>query len=287
MSKLPHTFKNDIVFKLSFVKRQDLLRRLVAWILGIKLESIVEFTVRNPGMPPDFTDGKFCYLDIQMTVNGYEVNLEVQIKDEKNFRERVMFHWARVYTRTLQSGEDYVELPHTIIISIVDFPLFDCEEFRSEFRPLEVSRYDLLSDKMCFLFFELKKLPKEIDGDDMLLLWLSLFRADTEEELEIIDALEVPELSDAIATYRSVTASEEFQELERMREKARIDEALALGNAWREGKRESDEEWKVVVADKDAEIADKDAVIADVKAELADKDAEIERLRIMLNNKSE
>ena len=33
-------------------------------------------------------------------------------------------------------------------------------------------------------FFELKKLPTKLDTNDMLVMWLSLFRAETEEELE-------------------------------------------------------------------------------------------------------
>ena len=42
---------------------------------------------------------------------------------------------------------------------------------------MEVKRHTLLSDKMGFHFFELPKLPDHVDEDDMLLLWLSLFKA--------------------------------------------------------------------------------------------------------------
>ncbi len=44
----------------------------------------------------------------------------------------------------------------------------------------------LLSDKMGFHFFELLKLPSDVGENDMLLLWISLFKAETEEELEKI-----------------------------------------------------------------------------------------------------
>ncbi len=39
-------------------------------------------------------------------------------------------------------------LPRTIVISIIDFILFECEEYDSFFQPLEVKRHTLLSDKM-------------------------------------------------------------------------------------------------------------------------------------------
>lgn len=109
--------------------------------------------------------------------------------------------------------------------------LFDCEEYHSFFQPLEVTRHTLLSDKMGFHFFELPKLPDDVSQENMLLLWLSLFRADTEEELEKIKGMEVPVMSQAINAYYTITASSEFREKERLREKARHDEAQALYNA--------------------------------------------------------
>lgn len=125
-------------------------------------------------------------------------------------------------------------LPRTIVISIIAFILLECEEYHSFFQPLEVTRHTLLSDKMGFHFFELPKLPADVSEDNMLLLWLSLFRAETEEELEKIKEMEVPVMSQAINAYYTITASSEFREKERLRAKARHDEAQALYNARKE-----------------------------------------------------
>ena len=70
---------------------------------------------------------------------------------------------------------------------------------------------------------------------DTLLLWLSLFRAETEEDLERIKGMGVPTMEHAINAYHSITASPEFHEIERMREKARHDEAQALYHAEQQG----------------------------------------------------
>ncbi len=104
------------------------------------------------------------------------------------------------------------------------------------FQLLEVTRHTLLSDKMGFHFFELPKLPSDVGEDDMLLLWLSLFKAETEEELEKIKEMEAPVMSQAINAYYTITASSEFREKERLRAKARRDEAQALYNADRNAK---------------------------------------------------
>lgn len=235
MRKLQYTFKTDTLFKMLFVTYQDLLKKLVAALLGIPLESIGQFIVRNEEMPPEILGNKFCRLDINMLVNGQLVDLEVQIANEGDYPERVLYYWARDFSTSLPSGEGYSTLPRTIVISILDFRLFDCTEYHSFFQPLEVIRHTRLSDKMGFHFFELPKLPASAEDGDMLLLWLSLFKANTEEELEKIRAMEVPDMSQAINAYYRITASPEFRELERMREKARHDEAQALHHAEQKG----------------------------------------------------
>lgn len=236
MRKLEYTFKTDTLFKMLFVQYPELLKKLVAELLGISLEDIGQFVIRNPEMPPENLGDKFCRLDINMTVNGQRVDLEVQVCNEGDYPERVMYYWAREFSSALLTGEGYSTLPRTIVISIIDFPLFECEEYHSFFQPLEVMRHTLLSDKMGFHFFELPKLPSDVGEDDMLLLWLSLFKAETEEELEKIKKMEVPIMSQAINAYYTITASSEFREKERLRAKARHDEAQALHNARREEK---------------------------------------------------
>ena len=234
--KLEYTFKTDTLFKMLFVQYPELLKKLVADLLGIPFQSIGQFVIRNPEMPPENLGDKFCRLDINMTVNGQRVDLEVQVCNEGDYPERVMYYWAREFSSALMAGQGYSTLPHTIVISIIDFILFDCKEYDSFFQPLEVTRHTLLSDKMGFHFFELPKLPDHVDEDDMLLLWLSLFKAETEEELEKIKEMEVPVMSQAINAYYTITASSEFREKERLRAKARHDEAQALYNADRNAK---------------------------------------------------
>jgi hypothetical protein len=79
MTKLKYTFKNDILFKMLFVKYPDLLKRLVAELLGIPYESIGQFKITNPEMPPESIGDKFCRLDINKTVDGRRIDLEIQV----------------------------------------------------------------------------------------------------------------------------------------------------------------------------------------------------------------
>ena len=200
--------------------------------------------------------------------------LEVQVSDEGDFPERSLYYWAREYSSALGEGEEYINLPRTIIISIVGFKMFDCVEFHSEFHALEVTRHTRLTDKFVMHYFELPKVPKTLTKDDELKLWLSLFNAKTEEELKQIEALEVSVMSQVIKAYRNVTADEKFKELERQRKYASHNKASALGHARREGIKIGSaaerEKWQGVVADKDVALADKDAQIAKLLAQLAE-----------------
>ena len=225
-----------------FVKDPDLLEKLISALLGIPLESIEQFIIRNEEIAPENLGDKFCRLDINMMVNGQLVDLEVQVANEGDYPERVMLYWAKEFSSALHAGQSYTMLPRTIIISIIDFDLFDCAEFHSFFQPLETTRHTLLSDKMGFHFFELGKLPDAVNEKDTLLLWLALFKAETEEDLEKIKEMGVPTMNQAINAYYTITASPEFREVERLREKARHDEAQALYHARQEGKEEGRQE---------------------------------------------
>jgi len=276
MAKLEYTLTNDILFKMLFVKYPDLLKRLVSELLGIRYDNIADFEIMNTEIPPEVIGDKFCRLDINMTVDGQRVDLEVQVTNEHDYADRSLYLWAREYSSALQSGHSYAELPHVVVLSIVDFPMFDTDDFHSEFQLLEVKRGTPLTDKMSLHYFELPKIPKSVSADDGLKLWLALFSAKTEEDIKQIEELGEPIMEQAIGAYRSVSATKEFRELERLRELARHNEASALANAERKGFHKAEEKFHSVIAGKDAALADKDAA-------LADKDAEIARLRAQLD----
>ena len=154
-----------------------------------------------------------------MIVDGKRVNIEIQIEDEGNYPERSMFHWAKMFASSLPSGNNYSLLPKTIVISILGFKQFDCTEVHSEFAPMEINRHEILSDKQCYHFFELPKLP-DVD---------------------------------------SINATEEFKYLEILRARTKHDEAQAIHNAEKrrdEHWQSVVADKNSIIADKDALIAE-------------------------------
>jgi predicted transposase/invertase (TIGR01784 family) len=268
LAKLEYTFKNDALFKMVFVKYPYLLQRLVAELLGIQFESIADFLIVNPEMPPDAIGDKFCRLDINMTVSGQRVDLEIQVADEGDYPERSLYYWAREYSSALSEGGKYSSLPRTIVVSIVAFNLFDCGEFHSEYQPLEVTRHTPLTDRQVLHYFELPKLPEVVNADDGLKLWLSLFNAETEEDLAKIEALEVSVMTEAIEAYRHVASTNELKEIERLRSRARHNEASALHHAEQIGAEREREKWQSVLEERDKALLEQAALIAQLKTQL-------------------
>ena len=178
MTKLMYTFKSDVLFKMLFVKYSNLLKKLISELLCIRLESIGQFVITNPEIPPEILGGKYCRLDIHMTVDGALVDCEIQVEKQNYFPERALYYWARDYSAALGESMKYYDLPRTVTISIIDFNLFDCASFHSEFQALEVTRHTQLTDKISLIFFELPKLPKTIRADQGMELWLKLFDAE-------------------------------------------------------------------------------------------------------------
>ena len=85
-------------------------------------------------------------------------------------------------------------------------------------------------------------------------------------------------MNQTIGAYRSITVTPAFREMDRLRSKARHDEAQALSHAAEEERKK----WQSVVADL---VADKDAIIADKDVALADKDAALTDKDIALADK--
>ena len=263
MKKLEHPMTGDLLFKMYFVQYPDLLKNLISEVLGIKIEDMKEFTITNPEIPPDIIGKKFCVLDINLKVNGQLINLEVQVNVNEDFVVRTVYYWARLFSSTLPKGGNYKDLPRVVIISILDSPSFKSNDYHSEYLLIEKTNHTVLTDKIDLLYFELSKIKSAIDKTNNLELWLRLFYAKTEEDLNKIEELEVPIMKEAVSAYRQVSESEKFQEMQRMYHKISMDEASALGYAEEKGRAEGKAEgiaeerarMEMLLAEKDAEIA--------------------------------
>lgn len=236
--------KLDVIFKAMFGREgsEDILADFLSRLLEIPRKSIKQIIMDNVELIPDNYADKFCRVDLKMQVDERLINIELQINNEKHFRERTLYYWSRIYGSELKSGEDYSKLKETICINIVNFNLFDCEEFHSHFKIIEKNRHEVLTDKFGIHFFELKKIGKSPNKDNPMELWLQLINAETEEELDMLENTNVQEINKAILVLRELNADENMRRLAEMREKTLHDEANAINSAEERGRIEGIEE---------------------------------------------
>ena len=229
--------KLDIIFKRVFgnEKNEKIISAFLSDLLEIPRESIKSVYINNVELTPEYLEHKFSRLDLKMNVDGRIVNIEMQVNREVDFKERSLFYWSKLYSNELGAGEEYSSLKQTICINIINFNLFECEDYHSHFKVMENERKEVLTDKFAIHFFELKKLSK-FRKNNRMEDWLKLINAETEGDLmEIQQTTNIPEVQDTIVMIRHLSADEKIREEAYYREKQIHDEVSALNSAKREG----------------------------------------------------
>ena len=238
--------KLDVIFKRMFgdENNKDIIAALLSALLEIPRESIRNIEINNVEIPPEFYDQKFSRLDLRMNVDGKIVNVEMQVNYEADFKERTLFYWSKIFSEELKAGEEYGTLKNTYCVNIINFNLFDCDDYHSHFKVMEKNRHEVLSDKFGIHFFELKKI-NNIRKNTAMEDWLRVINAETEDELMAIQqTTAIPEVRNTIVKLRQMSADEKIRMEAYYREKRLHDEASALGSARREGRAEGRAEGK-------------------------------------------
>jgi predicted transposase/invertase (TIGR01784 family) len=235
MSRLSYALKGDIAFKWAMTNNPHLLKSLLSAALGVTEDSIGPIVITNPEMTPETVGAKRCLLDLNVRIGDDLCALELQLADEGNYAERCLFYLSRLCIGALEKGQDYGQMPRVILISILDFNLFSCKDYHSEFVFTERFRREELSDKLKLLFLEMKKVGGSLDKTDMLALWLCLIKAQDTEELEVLKRLEVGIMSEAIDVVQDLQTDDRMRALAISREMAEHDAAQALSNAEKRG----------------------------------------------------
>jgi len=229
--------KLDIIFKRIFgdARNDEIIRAFIEDLLEMKRGTIQEIIIENVELPPEELDRKFSRLDLKMKVDNQIINIEMQVKAEDDYGDRTLYYWAKIFSSELSSGDEYGDLRKTICINIINFKLFDCKEYHSQFQALEKKRHEMLSDKFDIHFFELKKIKKSPQNKPME-DWLNLINAETEGELmDVETSTQIQEVKKAVVVLRELNADEKVRKEAYYREKRLHDEATALGHARREG----------------------------------------------------
>ncbi|MDO5396490.1 MAG: Rpn family recombination-promoting nuclease/putative transposase [bacterium] len=230
--------KIDIIFRMIFgdIKNRDMLKRFISDVLSIPYDDIVDLEILNVEIPPDTVDGKLSRMDIRLSLKYHVVDIEIQLRNNGDTEERFLFYWARNYSEDLKRGDTYSQIRKGIVLSILNYNLFDgTEEYHSKFVPMEENRHTILTDKMEIHICELPKVRTSKDEGDPKKLWMQFIDAESEEELDMLANVQVPEIQKGIEIVKTLSSDKLVRERARAREDAIRDYNSAIEFATRKG----------------------------------------------------
>jgi len=190
--------------------------------------------VSDPRLAIDERGEKYPVVDIHITMPGLIAHLEMQLKIFGYTRDRIVYYHSRILGAELKEGDKYRDIRKLITLCITNedliresskyFHTFMMRDDEEGLTLTEVSRIDVL---------EMSKIPDECD-DSPQWIWGSLFKADKEEEFDML-ASRYPEVQGAVAAIKELSADPDFRYQAFLAEKAKRDWISGLDEARTEG----------------------------------------------------
>lgn len=98
MSKEIIKAKLDVVFKKLFTSDNEVLKAFIGDILDIPIGEIKKIEVLNPNILPAAVDGKQSQLDLNMLVDDKIINVEIQLQNKGDYKDRAVYYWSKLYS---------------------------------------------------------------------------------------------------------------------------------------------------------------------------------------------
>ena len=132
--------KIDVIFQILFgeIGSEKITQDLLSCILSEKIYDVN--LNQNIVLRRELPEGKLGIVDVLAKVNDNEYcNIEMQMTNKKNIIKRMLYYWARQYSREIMKSENYQDLKRTIIILIANFELTNLSElgFHTKWKIIE------------------------------------------------------------------------------------------------------------------------------------------------------
>lgn len=267
--KIDYTLMNDYMFHRVMEHNQTVLKGLLCALLHLDPKDILSLEILNPIDLGTAVGNKDYYLDIKIALNNHSfINLELQVRNEHNWPERSLVYLCRLFDN-LHTGDDYVAVKPAFHIGILDFTLFpEQAEFYASYKLLNEKNHHKYSDKFTLCVLDLTQIQMATEEDKAYGLdrWAKLFKATTWEEIKMI-AADDKTMQEAGETVFKLNWTDSERYMCEAREEARrswntLHKLLANAEA-------ELAEKNATIVEKDSAIAEKDSTIAELEAKIA------------------
>jgi len=202
--------KNDLAFKKIFgdENKKEILISFLNAILDFKDEkTIVDITLVNPYQVPKIEEMKETILDIKaINQKNEKFIIEMQKKDLGDFAKRSLYYTSKAYVAQLDKGKNYSLLNKVYFIGILNFTMFDNENYISRHLILnqETAQQDI--EDFEFAFLELSKFDKKLHELETILdKWIYFLKNGSSLTMIPQEFEDVKELKEAFEVATQVT----------------------------------------------------------------------------------
>ncbi|MBF0339242.1 MAG: Rpn family recombination-promoting nuclease/putative transposase [Nitrospirae bacterium] len=231
--------KSDIAFKRIFgnENRKEILISFLNAVLALSGDrEIGDIEILNPYQVPKIEGLKETVLDIR-AVDKRDVTfiVEIQIQKKKGFEKRVLYYTSKAYIDQLGRGEDYPSLKPVIYIGIVDFKVFNGDNYLTRHLILDTDTFEQKLKDFEFNFIELPKFKKREDEIETIIeKWIYFIK--NAYSLEMMPkSADFVEIKDAYEIANASTWSRKEFEVYEYWQMRLQDERGALENSFDEG----------------------------------------------------
>jgi len=236
--------KLDVVFHMIFgeQKNERITRKLIEDVIQEKVETI-ELN-QTPYLLGDQVNDKVGIIDIRAKINDQDlVNIEMQIMNNKDIEKRVLYYWAKLYSRQLKRGEKYTKLERCISIIFIDYELEKLKELPIHTTwkiKSEKNSKIILTKDLEIHIIELPKIKKKLDNEH-LKKWILFLENPEGEETKKMAEKEI-EIKEAIDTLEEITDDEQKYRIAELRHKYILDRNSEMETAREIGLQEGREQ---------------------------------------------
>ena len=231
--------KYDAVFHALFRKGNEKITKALIQDITEREYKIIDMD-KNVIMYDGNVDRKNEVLDLKVELDDGEIcNLEIQLANKKNFKERMLDYWARLYSGQLKKGDDYTKLKRTILIAIVNFNIkeFINEEYHTKWQIREERNKELiLTNDFEIHIIEIEKAIKSLkeNKQDKIAQWMSFF--DNPNSMEVKNmSKENEDINEALEQLRRLSSNKQLREIIEREERIERDRRAELQFAIEEG----------------------------------------------------
>ncbi len=232
--------KSDIAFKKIFgnERKKEILVSFLNAVLDLRGDrEIGDIEILNPYQMPKMEGLKETILDIKaVDKSGVTFIVEIQVQKQKGFEKRVLYYTSKAYIAQLGKGDDYHVLNQVIYIGIVDFKIFNGDNYLTRHMILNTDTLNQELKDFEFNFIELPKFTKtEDEVDSIVEKWVYFIK--NAYSLEMVPkSADFVEIKEAYEIANEGTWSKKEFEVYEYWQMRLQDERGALENSFDEGK---------------------------------------------------